>query len=46
MGTQALLNKISRGELIGVAVLVAIGVALIALAPSKYPGMVTPIPSF
>jgi hypothetical protein len=35
MGTQALLNMISRGELIGVAVLVVIGVALIALAPAK-----------
>jgi hypothetical protein len=37
MGTQALLNMISRGELIGVAVLVVIGVALIALAPAKQP---------
>jgi hypothetical protein len=35
MGTQALRNMISRGELIGVAVLVIIGVALIALAPAK-----------
>ena len=34
MGTQALLKMISRGELIGVAVLVVIGVALIALAPA------------
>src|ERR1700692_3723229 len=33
MGTQALRNMISRGELIGVAVLVVIGVTLIALAP-------------
>src|SRR5580658_3947016 len=33
MGTQALRNMISRGELIGVAVLIVIGVALIALAP-------------
>ena len=37
MGTQALRNMISRGELIGVAVLIVIGVALIALAPAKQP---------
>ena len=35
MGTQALRNMISRGELAGVAILVVIGVALIALAPAK-----------
>jgi hypothetical protein len=35
MGTQAIRNMISRGELYGVAVLVVIGVALIALAPAK-----------
>src|SRR5437764_4307791 len=35
MGTQALRNMISRGELVGVAILVLIGVALIALAPAK-----------
>jgi drug/metabolite transporter (DMT)-like permease len=35
MGTQALRNMIARGELIGVAVLIIIGVALIALAPAK-----------
>ena len=35
MGTQAFLNMVARGELIGVAVLVVIGVVLIALAPSK-----------
>ena len=35
MGTQAMKDMISRGELIGVAVLVVIGVALIALAPAK-----------
>jgi hypothetical protein len=35
MGTQALLNIVSRGEVAGVAVLVVIGVALIALAPTK-----------
>ncbi len=35
MGTQACLNIVARGELIGVAVLVLIGVALIALAPAK-----------
>ena len=35
MGTQALRNMISRGELVGVAVLGVIGVTLIALAPAK-----------
>src|ERR1700685_3778279 len=35
MGTQALRNMVSRGELVGVAVLIVIGVALIALAPPK-----------
>ena len=35
MGTQALLNIVARGELVGVAVLIVIGVALIALAPAK-----------
>ena len=35
MGTQALRNMISRGELVGVAMLVVIGLALIALAPAK-----------
>jgi hypothetical protein len=34
MGTQALRNMIPRGELVGVAVLVVIGSALIALAPA------------
>jgi hypothetical protein len=34
---QALRNMISRGELIGVAILVVIGTALIALAPAKQP---------
>jgi hypothetical protein len=33
MGTQACRNMVARGELIGVAVLVIIGVVLIALAP-------------
>ena len=37
MGLQAWRNVISRGELVGVAVLVVIGVALIALAPAKEP---------
>ena len=37
MGTQALLKMIARGELIGVAVLIVIGVALIALAPARQP---------
>lgn len=35
MGIQAYRNLIARGELIGVAVLVVIGVVLIALAPEK-----------
>jgi hypothetical protein len=35
MGTQALRNMISRRELIGVAILVLIGAALIVLAPAK-----------
>src|ERR1035441_4630402 len=35
MGTQAMRNMVSRGELVGVAVLVVIGVTLIALAPAK-----------
>ena len=35
MAAQAFGNMISRGELWGVAVLVVIGVALIALAPAK-----------
>jgi hypothetical protein len=35
MGVQAYRNVIARGELLGVAVLVIIGVALIALAPAK-----------
>ena len=35
MGLQAFLKMIARGELLGVAALVVIGVALIALAPSK-----------
>ena len=35
MGTQALLHMVARGELIGVAVLFVIGVALITLAPKR-----------
>jgi hypothetical protein len=34
MGTQAMRNIVSRGELAGVAVLIVIGAALIALAPA------------
>ncbi len=33
MGTQALRGMVARGELIGVAVLILIGVALLALGP-------------
>jgi hypothetical protein len=35
MGTQALRNIVSRDELAGVAVLIVIGAALIALAPAQ-----------
>ena len=35
MGTQAMRDIVSRGELAGVAVLIVIGVALIAFAPAK-----------
>ena len=35
MGFQALRNWVARGELIGVAVLLIIGVVLIVLAPAK-----------
>jgi hypothetical protein len=35
MGVQAFRNFVARGELVGVAVLIVIGVALIALAPAK-----------
>jgi hypothetical protein len=35
MGTQAMRNMVASGELAGVAVLIVIGVALIALAPAK-----------
>jgi hypothetical protein len=38
MGAQAFRNMIPRGELLGVAALVIIGVALIALAPAKQSG--------
>jgi hypothetical protein len=37
MGTQAMRNMVSRDELGGVAMLVVIGVAFIALAPAKRP---------
>ena len=37
MGSQAFLNLIQRGELIGVTVLIVIGIALISLAPAKQP---------
>jgi hypothetical protein len=35
MGTQAMRYMVSRDELVGVAVLVVIGVTLLALAPSR-----------
>jgi hypothetical protein len=37
MGTQAMRNMVARGELIGVAVLIIIGILLVALAPAKEP---------
>ena len=37
MGTQAMRHMVARGELIGVAVLILIGIALLALAPAKQP---------
>lgn len=37
MSFQAFRNLIARGELIGSAVLVVIGIALIAMAPAKQP---------
>lgn len=37
MGVQAFCNWVARGELIGVAVLIVIGIALIALAPAQQP---------
>ena len=43
MGNQACRNMVARGELIGVAVLVVIGVALIALAPAKQPPPACPM---
>ena len=38
MAVQAFRNLIARGELVGVAVLIIIGAALIALAPAKQSG--------
>ena|SRR5689334_17684531 len=35
MGGQALRNIVARGELIGVAVLIVIGIAFLALTPAK-----------
>jgi hypothetical protein len=37
MGTQALLKMIARGELIGVAVLIVVGVVLVALSLARQP---------
>ena len=42
MAVQAYQNVIQRGELFGVAALVIIGVALIALAPAKRSGELAP----
>src|SRR5579863_8655355 len=35
MGTQAMQDMVARNEMIGVAALIVIGIALIALAPAK-----------
>lgn len=45
MGTQALCNMVARGELIGVAVLIVIGVALTVLAPVEHVGRPAMSPS-
>jgi len=44
MGTQALRGMVARGELIGVAVLIIIGLLLIALAPQGQPVVSTSRP--
>jgi len=38
MALQAFRNVIAHGELLGVAALIIIGVALLVLAPAKQPG--------
>ena len=45
MAVQAFRNLIARGELVGVAVLIIIGVTLIALAPAKQSGELRSEPS-
>jgi hypothetical protein len=45
MGTQAILKLIQRGELIGSAVLIIIGVVLIALAPRRQSGELASVTS-
>ncbi len=42
MGTQAMRDMISHGELGGVAALIVIGILLIALAPAKQPAVYQP----
>jgi hypothetical protein len=42
MGFQAFRNLIARGELIGVAVLIVIGITLIVLAPGRSPSPTSP----
>src|SRR6478672_6221217 len=42
MGFQAFRNLIARGELIGVAVLIVLGITLIVLAPGKSPSPTSP----
>jgi hypothetical protein len=45
MGTQAMRNIVSRDELWGVAALIVIGIALLALAPAKQRGAPASRPS-
>jgi hypothetical protein len=42
MGVQAFRNMIAHGELMGVAILAVIGIALMALAPAKQPAKQAP----
>ena len=44
MGTQAMRNMVPSGEMLGVAALIVIGLALIALAPAKQLAVPGPTP--
>jgi hypothetical protein len=41
MGTQSMQDMVSRKEMVGVAVLIVIGIALLALAPAKQSARLT-----